>query len=741
MKLSSNLVGLFSWIVLLLFLIYLLLTPTTHAGFLFAPTFTEHTVAGGYNGAADIFAVDLDGDNDIDILGAANIADDITWWENDGSQDFTKRTIDGNFNGARAVHAADIDADGDLDVLGAAETAQDITWWENDGTPSDGGWTEHTIAGGFNGAVQIIGTDLDGDTDIDVLGLAWGPTHDIAWWENDGTPANGGWTKRTIDNNFRDAPGLYATDLDGDGDIDVLGAAPSPNDIKWWENDGTPADGGWNEQCIDCGFNGVKAVYATDIDGDGDVDVLGAAQSINDIAWFENDGDENFSKNIIDGNFNGARDVYASDFDMDGDIDVLGAGIGGNDIAWWENDGSENFTKRNVDTNFSQAIAVYASDVDGDNDKDILGAAYVDDDITWWENSHNPTATPTITNTATITNTPTNTSSPTYTSQPNTATSKPPTYTPTYTPTHTPTFTPTYTPTFTPTYTPTFTPTFTPTYTPTFTPTFTPTYTPTFTPTLTPTYLNLIIIQSSTNPPNPNNNQQNHSTQTPTQTHLSVNKTPTTISLLPAPGLKINTSTPTISIATNPIVGPTSTKVLSTPPAGATAILPSITINWRMLEDAIREPIETTFSNISRTVNRTRNRYYPPIKDNSTPKEPVKYPQNKIYANPANSYNPNIITPTLIILLITPLVLSVLYAKLLYKQDLKNTWFRYLLTQLVFIGSTLLILSIIFITAPYLIALVSQITINVLVTLLVLEDILLYFYATNQNRSNNKNDK
>ena len=117
----------------------------SYAGFLFQPSFTEHTVAGGYNGAAAVYAIDLDGDGDMDILGAANIADDITWWENNGSESFTKRTIDGNFNGARGVHAADVDGDGDLDVLGAAETAKDIAWWENDGTPADGGWTEHTV--------------------------------------------------------------------------------------------------------------------------------------------------------------------------------------------------------------------------------------------------------------------------------------------------------------------------------------------------------------------------------------------------------------------------------------------------------------------------------------------------------------------------------------------------------------------------------------------------------------------
>lgn len=322
---------LFLAICLILFRLLFGIESNSYAGFLLALGFTENTIAANYNGAADVYAVDLDGDGDMDILGAANKANDITWWENDGSENFTKVTIDGNFNGARAVHAADVDGDGDLDVLGAAETAQDIAWWENDGTPSNSNWTENTVVGNFAGAVNVIGTDIDGDGDIDVLGLAWGITDDVAWWQN--TAGDGSaWTKHTIDNNFQDAPGLYATDLDGDGDIDVLGAAPTPNDITWWENDGTPGNGGWTENCVDCGFNGVKAVYATDIDGDGDVDVLGAGTGSAKLAWFENNGSETFTKHVI-ATFTGVRDVYAADLDMDGDVDVIAAAITAGDVA------------------------------------------------------------------------------------------------------------------------------------------------------------------------------------------------------------------------------------------------------------------------------------------------------------------------------------------------------------------------------------------------------------------------
>ena len=53
-------------------------------------------------------------------LGTAGARTDPSW---------TKRNIDTSFDGATAVYAIDVDGDGDIDVLGAADTANDITWW------------------------------------------------------------------------------------------------------------------------------------------------------------------------------------------------------------------------------------------------------------------------------------------------------------------------------------------------------------------------------------------------------------------------------------------------------------------------------------------------------------------------------------------------------------------------------------------------------------------------------------
>ena len=78
--------------------------------------------------------------------------------------------------------------------------------------------------------------------------------------------------------------------------------------------------------------------------------------------------------------------VYAIDVDGDGDIDVLSASAYDDKIAWYENDGSQSFTERVISTNADAAISVYAIDVDGDGDIDVLSASYNDDKIAWYEN-------------------------------------------------------------------------------------------------------------------------------------------------------------------------------------------------------------------------------------------------------------------------------------------------------------------------------------------------------------------
>jgi len=186
-----------------------------------------------------------------------------------------------------------------------------------------------------------------------------------------------------IDGDFDEVRDVFAIDVDGDSDIDVLGAAYSANDITWWENDGSE---NFTKHTIDGDIGTAKSVFAIDIDIDGDIDVVCGVNNGYEFTWYENDGSENFTKHSMGNAYNDSNFIYAIDVDDDSDVDVLGAGYNNNDITWWENDGSENFTGHTIENaTFSRGRSIFAIDLDSDTDIDMLAAASVDDDIAWFQ--------------------------------------------------------------------------------------------------------------------------------------------------------------------------------------------------------------------------------------------------------------------------------------------------------------------------------------------------------------------
>jgi hypothetical protein len=239
-------------------------------------------------------AADLDGDGDLDVIGAAQDANRIAWWENlaGDATAWTERTVDGNILTARSVHVADVDGDGNLDIVGSAHDANEISWWEN--TAGNGtAWSKHLVDGSFAIAVLVDTADLDGDGDLDILGAAE-RADDIAWYENTSGDGNS-WTKHIVDGFFDQANSVHAADLDADGDVDIIGTALQANDVTWWEN--TAGNGTtWAEHTIDGNFDGIS-VWTADVDGDEDLDVVGAAFLPGQIAWWENETPGGFQIN------------------------------------------------------------------------------------------------------------------------------------------------------------------------------------------------------------------------------------------------------------------------------------------------------------------------------------------------------------------------------------------------------------------------------------------------------------
>ncbi|MDY6969967.1 MAG: FG-GAP-like repeat-containing protein [Spirochaetota bacterium] len=354
-----------------------------------------------------------------------------------------KRVLLDDCNGAVAIHASDIDSDGDMDVISAFYNRGEIIWLENDLSTAKKGskgdiisWTEHKIAQSVLSVSSIFPVDIDGDGDIDILSsYDYTYTNGLAWWENrKGEDDNwkDNWTSHIIDEDFIIAVSVVASDIDSDGDMDVVSASYGAwnyeeecwenSEISWWENvDQNPGAGDGNAaswikhiispENIGADFKGIANIHFSDLDKDGDMDILSSERSTNSITWYENKKGEldiwknSFVEHNVDDNFIHARYVTTEDVDGDGDTDIIGASRGDwnsetykyedSEICWWENvdrnqgegDGdASSWVKNILHDDLNGAHPVITSDVDNDGDIDIIGASRSNDTVIWWEN-------------------------------------------------------------------------------------------------------------------------------------------------------------------------------------------------------------------------------------------------------------------------------------------------------------------------------------------------------------------
>lgn len=337
-----------------------------------------------------VIAADIDGDGDMDIASASQITSTIAWQENtDGLGSFgPQQIVSDNLTYTQYVYASDLDGDGDMDLLAYAPTENLIVWFENtDGLGTFG--PRQIISTVTDLPKEIVTADLDGDGDMDVISASRYDST-VAWFENlDGLGTFG--SIRIISNTSINASSVYASDLDGDGDFDVISTSNGSKRLYWYENLDGLGNFGVGQIIVETTeFVGFVSVFAIDIDGDNDNDVLSAEFGGSALSWYENtDGLGTFGpRQIITTTLITPHMVFSIDLDDDGDPDVLSASDGDNKVVWFENiDGLGTFGAEQVITTLTDGPrSVYAADIDNDGDNDVLSASIRDNKIAWYEN-------------------------------------------------------------------------------------------------------------------------------------------------------------------------------------------------------------------------------------------------------------------------------------------------------------------------------------------------------------------
>lgn len=300
------------------------------------------------------------------------------------SQSFTEETSNPliGVNGIRAIQLGDIDGDGDLDLIGISGVTT-ARLFKNNGA---GIYTEE-----LNGFIadpienlRFVDIEKDGDLDIFVIRNTSTTTinrvYDI--YENNG---QGVLTKHQT-TGITSAFDIVAHrlqfafgDVDGDNDMDMtLSGLTTQFSAKIWRYDGN--------YTFTQSFSGIlqatdgKTQFA-DLDNDGDQDLLVIGQGPGGAVYHKyfNNGTGTFSfgnADSLEGSFFGDFDL--GDVDGDGDLDVVQVGSNRSTgvMATHRNNGGGHFSSYFgvPAANYTVFSTVKFADFDNDGDLDIVGA-------------------------------------------------------------------------------------------------------------------------------------------------------------------------------------------------------------------------------------------------------------------------------------------------------------------------------------------------------------------------------
>ena len=338
------------------------------------------------SGSKYITALDANGDGFLDLVVNNSDRETPEIYLNTGNGDFELFTGETNLpsefdlSNTNSIYSVDGDNDGDLDVVVRDDSDNLLFFPYQDGQYTQAAESENPFAG-----VEVSGelafTDVDGDSDVDVLGISFG-SGDVNYYEN----------VSVVENN----PPIAANDR-----FEVLGINPQEldvlfNDFSYQSSNFTISEfpettalGGAitqrDNKLVYTAPTGITTLTEdtfeyTLTDAEGQTDTAIVTVSIFPQLFFQRTADDNLFA-YLDAGSQATPDL--ADIDRDGDTDLI-SGNEDAEIEYFRNDDGLVFEQTGTDNPFSDIFlgedliddsAVAFADYDDDGDLDFVAAS------------------------------------------------------------------------------------------------------------------------------------------------------------------------------------------------------------------------------------------------------------------------------------------------------------------------------------------------------------------------------
>jgi hypothetical protein len=343
-----------------------------------AISFTENVIRGGsYH---SVHAGDIDSDGDMDLVTIFNSGDSVSWFKNNGNGAFTEFTVISRTGlGARDAKIVDLNQDNKVDIVIVSDSETSIYWYRNNGTEI---FTEELLYNNFSLYNTIQIADMDNDNDFDLVTSSFGfigTNDEVNYYQNDGGER---FDELELFSSNSPTSNAFPVKISSNTMVDIIYANAHSSSVKHFQHSTIPTDAtiltSFNENPtpVSGTVNGIRGLFAIDMDDDNDMDILTASQTDNSIRWHQNNNGS-FTQHLVHGSALGAYSVHAADFDNDNDIDITAASFDDGSVWVYENNGSNSFSvlRLEFDITTTSATESIAVKINNDNFLDIVSAS------------------------------------------------------------------------------------------------------------------------------------------------------------------------------------------------------------------------------------------------------------------------------------------------------------------------------------------------------------------------------
>ncbi len=292
--------------------------------------------------------------------------------------------------GPYSVVPADLDGDGDLDLASANIVADDLTLFFQgargafEPTPAVVGG-----AGTTDSPLSVAAADLDGDQDLDLVSANLGGDSLTVFPQF--VPGLFDPNPLTLGRTVLESPGFVTpVDLEGDGDLDLVAHSSSFRNPRSYMLLFLQSEPGSFEPEVLSSRNGLTFAAAGDLDGDGDLDLVGIDSGGSLLSVFSQTVPAQFDEGLeIPVPGDSSRNAYpitvaAADLDGDGDVDLATSNHNAYSATVFLQTAPGTFTTdpqelgEEEEGSYASSYSIAVADLDGDGDLDLATPNYIE---------------------------------------------------------------------------------------------------------------------------------------------------------------------------------------------------------------------------------------------------------------------------------------------------------------------------------------------------------------------------